>query len=279
MNQGILYIVATPIGNLSDISTRAIEVLGQADLIAAEDTRHSAGLMQFYDINTPMQAYHEHNEEHMTPRLIQRLQGGENIALVSDAGTPLMSDPGYRLVRAAHESSIQVSPVPGACAAIAALCACGLATDRFLFAGFPPHKSIARQRFFEELVLQPATLVFYESSHRIVASVSDMQGVFGGERQVTMAREISKTFETIHKCTLKVLPDWLQGDKNQQKGEFVIILAGAVIQGEEQMSELASVLKVLLADLPLKQSAQMAAKITGVKKNMAYRLALELTAK
>ncbi|VAW58796.1 16S rRNA (cytidine(1402)-2'-O)-methyltransferase [hydrothermal vent metagenome] len=278
MNQGTLYIVATPIGNRSDMSARAVEVLKQVDLIAAEDTRNSAGLMQLYAITTPMLAYHDHNEEQMTPRLIQRLQSGESVALVSDAGTPLMSDPGYRLVKAAHESSIQVSPLPGACAAIAALSACGLATDRFLFAGFAPHKQVARQRFFEEFVQQSATLVFYESSHRIVASVSDMQIVYGHQRQVTMAREISKTFETIHKCTLGELPGWLQADKNQQKGEFVIVLEGATIQVEAQMLELESILEVLLTDLSVRQAAQMAAKITGAKKNTAYKLALEISA-
>ncbi|HED35471.1 MAG TPA: 16S rRNA (cytidine(1402)-2'-O)-methyltransferase [Gammaproteobacteria bacterium] len=279
MNQGTLYIVATPIGNRSDISARAIEVLNEVDIIAAEDTRHSAGLMQFYGITTPMLAYHDHNEEHMTPRLIQRLQAGENVALVSDAGTPLMSDPGYRLVRAAHESSVRVSPLPGACAAIAALSASGLATDRFLFAGFPPHRQLARQRFYEEFEQLSATLVFYESSHRIVASASDMLAVFGGAREVTLAREISKTFETIYKCVLADLPEWLLDDKNQQKGEFVVVLQGSIVRIDAQMLELESVLRVLLVDLPVKQSAQLAAKMTGVKKNTAYRLALEISGK
>ena len=279
MNKGTLYIVATPIGNRSDISERAIEVLKQVDLIAAEDTRHSKGLMQFYGVSTPMLAYHDHNEEQITPRLIQRLQAGESIALVSDAGTPLMSDPGYRLVKAAHECSIQVSPLPGACAAIAALSASGLATDRFLFAGFPPHKQVARQRFYEEFECQSATLVFYESCHRIVGSVNEMRKVFGGNRSVVLAREISKTFETIHSCELRSLPDWLTADMNQQKGEFVIVLEGAAAKADAQMLELKSVLQVLLGDLSVKQASQIAAKITGIKKNTVYRLALEISAK
>lgn len=279
MNQGTLYIVATPIGNLSDISQRALEVLRQVDLVAAEDTRHSKPLLHHYGIDKTMLAYHEHNEEQLTPRLVQRLQAGESIALISDAGTPLLSDPGYRLVKMAHEVGLRVSPVPGACAAIAALSASGLATDRFLFAGFPPHKQGPRQRFYEGLRQQSSTLVFYESSHRVLDSVTDMRHVFGAERAVVLAREISKAFETIHSTTLAELPDWIAADANQQKGEFVLVVQGATVQADELAVELEHVLGVLLEELPVKQAAQMAARITGLKKNQVYQRALRLAGK
>jgi len=279
MNQGTLYVIATPIGNRADMGERAISVLKQVDLIAAEDTRHSKILMQYYGIGTPMQAYHDHNEEQATPKLIQRLLAGENIALISDAGTPLLSDPGYRLVKAAHESAVKVSPIPGACAAIAALSVSGLATDRFMFAGFPPHKQGARQNFYREFEFQSATLVFYESSHRILASVNDMVQVFGANKRVVLAREITKLFETVHSAELGDLLGWLQADKNQQKGEFVLILEGAEQQMSSQSAELSTLLKVLLDELPVKQASQMAAKITGMKKNQVYKLALELSGK
>lgn len=279
MNQGTLYVIATPIGNRADMGGRAISVLKQVDLIAAEDTRHSKILLQHYNINVPMQAYHDHNEEQATPKLIQRLQAGENIALISDAGTPLLSDPGYRLVKAAHEVSIKVSPIPGACAAVAALSVSGLATDRFMFAGFPPHKQAARLNFYQEFEGQLATLVFYESSHRVLASVKDLQQVFGGHRRVVLAREISKLFETVHSSTLSELVVYIQTDANQQKGEFVIVLEGAEQQVNAQSAELEQVLKILLAELPVKQASQLGAKITGMKKNMAYKLALKMAAK
>ena len=279
MNQGTLYIIATPIGNRGDMSERAISVLKQVDLIAAEDTRHSRMLLQHYHINTRMQSYHEHNEELATSQLIERLIAGENIALISDAGTPLLSDPGYRLVKAAHASAIKVSPIPGACAAVAALSVSGLATDRFMFAGFAPHKQGARHNFYREFAHQSATLIFYESSHRIVAAVKDMSQVFGADRQVVLAREITKLFETIHSTTLGKLSEWLQADSNQQKGEFVLVLQGAEVQLSAQSAELEQVLKVLLDELPVKQASQIAAKITGMKKNAVYKLALEFSGK
>ncbi len=279
MNQGTLYIVATPIGNRADMGERAISVLKQVNLIAAEDTRHSKNLLQHFSINSPMQAYHEHNEEQATPKLIQRLLSGDNIALISDAGTPLLSDPGYRLVKAAHDASIKVSPIPGACAAIAALSVSGLATDRFLFAGFSPHKQGARQGFYREFEHQAATLVFYESSHRIVPSVKDMAEVFGHERRVVLAREITKLFETVYSATLGELIEWLQADNNQQKGEFVLVLEGAQVQLSVEDARLEQVLAILLEELPVKQASQIAAKLTGMKKNQVYKLALELTGK
>ncbi len=277
MNQGTLYVIATPIGNRADMSERAISVLKQVDLIAAEDTRHSKNLLQHYSINTPMQAYHDHNEEQATVKLIQQLIEGENIGLISDAGTPLMSDPGYRLVKAAHEACISVRAVPGACAAIAALSVSGIATDKFLFVGFPPHKSGARQRFYGEYVQQSSTLIFYESSHRILASVKDLQLVFGDNRRVVLAREITKLFETIHNTTLGELFAWIEADKNQQKGEFVLILEGLEQQMPSLDASLESVLKILLAEMSVMQASRIAAKITGAKKNQVYKIALSMS--
>ena len=278
MNQGTLYIIATPIGNRADMGERAISVLKQVDLIAAEDTRHSKNLLQHYSITTPMQAYHDHNEEQATAKLLQRLLAGEHIALISDAGTPLLSDPGYRLVKAAHEASIKVSPVPGACAAIAALSASGLATDRFMFAGFPPHKQVARQNFYRELEHQAATLIFYESSHRILASVKDMMHIYGEARQIVLAREITKLFETVYSCRLGELAEWLESDSNQQKGEFVLVLDGNEKQMNENEADLQRILKVLLEEgLPVKQVSKIASQITGIKKNQVYKQALDLS--
>ena len=278
-NQGILYIVATSIGNLSDMSQRALDILSEVDLIAAEDTRHSAHLMRHFNIKTNMWAYHDHNEQQQTPVLIEKLLAGENIALISDAGTPLLSDPGYRLVKAAHESDIRVSPIPGACAAIAALSASGLATDQFHFCGFPPAKSSARQRFFEQFSRNPASTIFYESSHRIQASLSDMLEVFGGERLAVLAREISKTFETIRQDNLLELNSWVADDENQRKGEFVVVVQGWDGEELETAVTLEHVLSVLLEELPVKQASKLAASITGTKKNAAYSLAIELNSK
>lgn len=278
MNQGTLYIIATPIGNRADMGERAISVLKQVDLIAAEDTRHSKNLLLHYSITTPMQAYHDHNEEQATTKLLQRLLAGENIALISDAGTPLLSDPGYRLVKAAHEVCVKVSPVPGACAAIAALSVSGLATDRFMFAGFPPHKQVARQNFYREFEHQTATLIFYESSHRILASVRDMIQVYGEARQIVLAREITKLFETVHSCRLVELLEWLESDSNQQKGEFVLVLDGSERLMNENEADLQRILKVLLEEgLPVKQVSKIASQITGIKKNQIYKLALDLS--
>ena len=279
MKHGVLYIVATPIGNKSDMGPRAIEILSEVKLIAAEDTRHSRHLLQHFNIDTHMWAYHDHNEQQQTPVLIERLLAGDDIALISDAGTPLMSDPGYRLVKAAHEAGIRVSPVPGPCAAIAALSASGLATDQFCFAGFPPSKSVARRSFFESLADAPATQVFYESSHRISASLADMVSVFGGQREAVLAREISKTFETIRKAELADLVSWVESDNNQQKGEFVVLIEGNRQQQDSGQVDLEHLLRILMEDLPLKQASQLAAKILGCKKNQAYRLALEIQSK
>lgn len=277
MKQAALYIVATPIGNLADISQRAIEVLANVDLIAAEDTRHSRYLLQHYNIRTPAQSYHEHNEEQQTPKLIEKLLNGMSIALISDAGTPLLSDPGYRLVKAAHEAAVAVVPVPGPCAAIAALSASGLPTDRYCFYGFPPVKSAARKHLFESLSKIDSTMVFYESSHRVQASLGDMVAIFGGDREALLARELTKTFETIRKASLAELHALVTDSEQQRKGEFVLIVAGCpAVVGESTTVEVNQLLRILLEELPLSAASQLAAKITGMKKNQVYKIALEI---
>ena len=279
MNAGALFVVATPIGNRADITERAIQVLSDVDLIAAEDTRHSKSLLQFFNVATPLVAYHEHNEEVKTPQLIEKMLRGQTIALISDAGTPLISDPGYRLVKAAHEAGIKVSPLPGACAAIAALSVSGLATDRYRFEGFPPAKSLARQAYFEGLIKESATLIFYESCHRIRASLTDMIAIFGDQRIAVLAREITKAFETIRKASLSELLALVSGDENQRKGEFVIIIQGAELEAAEQSMiqvDVDRLLGILVNELPVKQASELVAKITGIKKNQIYKKALEM---
>lgn len=274
-----LYIVATPIGHLEDISARAIDTLRKVDLIAAEDTRNAARLLSAYQIDTAVTACHDHNESFKLTQLLQKLQHGKSIALISDAGTPLISDPGYRLVRAAHEAGIRVIPIPGACAAIAALSASGLASDRFSFEGFLAAKSHARRQTLDSLVTEPRTLIFYEAPHRIIDSLQDMVDIFGTTREVTLAREITKTFETIKKTTLGELLDFVKNDPNQQKGEIVLVVAGA--NASEQPTDHAktdALLQRLLKDLPVKTAAQLAADLTGLKKNELYQRALALKA-
>jgi len=276
--QGQLYVVATPIGNLGDMSIRAVEVLSQVDVIAAEDTRHSGKLLQHFGIKTPTLAYHEHNERQLCGKLVVRIQAGESVALISDAGTPLVSDPGYHLVHAARSAGVQVVPVPGASAMIAALSASGLPSDRFVFEGFLPAKSSARQQRLEFLVDDPRTLIFYESTHRIEDSLTDMSEVFGPQRHAVIARELSKRFETIHGDTLANLLVWLGNDADQRKGEFVVLVQGAVVTEDEAVSaEAQRVLVLLMQELPLKQAVALSAKITGMKKNELYRLGLSLT--
>ena len=279
MNTGTLFVVATPIGNRADITERAIHVLSDVDLIAAEDTRHSKSLLQFLNIATPLVAYHEHNEEVKTPQLIEKILRGQSIALISDAGTPLISDPGYRLVKAAHEAGIKVSPLPGACAAIAALSVSGLPTDRYRFEGFPPAKSLARQAYFEGLIKESATLIFYESCHRIRASLADMVAIFGDQRIAVLAREITKAFETIRKAPLSELLVLVSEDENQRKGEFVLIIQGAEVDDAESsvvQVDVDRLLEILVNELPVKQASELVAKITGFKKNQLYKKALEM---
>jgi 16S rRNA (cytidine1402-2'-O)-methyltransferase len=278
-NPAALFLVATPIGNLGDISLRALETLKSVDLIAAEDTRHSKRLLQHFAINTRLLAYHEHNEEQQTPALIERMSRGQSIALISDAGTPLVSDPGYRLVQAAVERNIRVVPVPGPCAAIAALSASGLPTDRFVFEGFPPARQGARLNYLQALQSEQRTLVFYVSCHRIADTLEDMMSVFGGSRQAVLARELTKTFETIRKAALSELKQWVETDENQQKGEIVMLVEGAEEQCDEGRQLLNKLLPVLVDELPVKQAAKIASRVTGLHKNDLYRQALSLKQK
>ena len=272
---GTLYLVATPIGNLADITRRAVSVLSQVDMIAAEDTRHSQRLLSHLGIKTKLLAYHEHNEDRMTPKLLDELAAGNSIALISDAGTPLISDPGYRLVTQAHDREIKLVPVPGVCAAIAALSTAGLATDLFSFEGFPPAKQGARLHFFEQFTEQKRTMIFYVSCHRIIETLKDMQTVFGGDRRVAFAREITKTFETIKRMELSALVDWVEADENQRKGEIVLIVEGNV-ESVSDNTQIDHYLSILLSELPVKQSVGLVVKLTGANKNDVYKRALEL---
>ena len=276
---GVLYIVATPIGNLDDISRRALQVLEAVPLIAAEDTRHSRKLLAHYGIEARLFALHEHNERFAAEKLLKTLLGGDDVALVSDAGTPLISDPGFYLVRAVRQAGIRVIPLPGPSACIAALSVAGLPTDRFVFEGFLPARSAARKQRLSELATEKRTLVFYESSHRICESLKDMAENMGSERQATVARELTKTFETIRGGSLAELVSWVQADSNQQKGEFVVILQGAPARNSDIDETVEQVLTVLLAELPLKQAASLAAKITGLPKNRLYEAGLIIKGK
>lgn len=271
---GTLYIVATPIGNLQDMSLRAVETLKKVDVIAVEDTRHSAPLLQHFAVTTPTLALHDHNERDRAAMLLKRLQKGESIALISDAGTPLISDPGYHLVREAKQAGISVVPIPGACAAIAALSAAGLPTDRFVFEGFLPVKTAARTARLKELCSETRTLIFYEAPHRVMDVLQDMQSVFGDARQVVVARELTKMFETIRSGTLAEIVAWANADKNQQRGEIVILVEGAEKTATTD-ADVQRVLTILLEALPLKQAVELAAKITNQRKNELYEHALQ----
>jgi len=273
---GILYVVATPIGNLADMVPRAIETLQTVAIIAAEDTRHSARLLAHFDIKTPAVAYHDHSDEQRTEQLLARLLSGDSVALISDAGTPLVSDPGYRLVRSAREAGIRVVPVPGACAMVAALSAAGLPSDRFAFEGFLPAKEVARRAQLQALENDPRTLVFYEAPHRILETLQDMLVIFGAEREVVVAREITKAFETIKGGKLAEIAAWVAADSNQQRGEIVLLVRGVtrVDTGEISQDQI-RVMKILLEELPVKQAAAIGAKLTGLKKNFLYQWALE----
>jgi 16S rRNA (cytidine1402-2'-O)-methyltransferase len=273
---GILYIVATPIGNLGDITARAVDVLRDAAVIAVEDTRHSRKLLVQFGIATPMVALHDFNESEQVAHLLARLTGDESVALISDAGTPLISDPGYQLVRQAQAQGIRVVPVPGACALIAALSCAGLPTDRFTFEGFLPAKSAGRLAVLHSLQNETRTLIFYEAPHRIVESLVDMEQGFGGGRGITLARELTKTFETITHTTISALLETVRGDSNQQKGEIVLVVAGNMEQGGEVDAQALHTLQVLLEEMPLKQASALAARITGLKKNLLYETALQL---
>ncbi len=272
VSDAILYVVATPIGNLSDMVPRAVNILQSVDLIAAEDTRHSRRLLDHFDIRTRCVAYHDHSSPAELSALLESLRAGRSIALISDAGTPLVSDPGYRLVDAALSAGIKVVPIPGPCAVIAALSAAGLPTDRFVFEGFLPAKMQARRQRLELLLREPRTLVFYEAPHRLLETLSDMAAVFGATRVAVLARELTKLHETIYRAPLGELLTWAT-DTNQSRGECVLLLQGdTILAAMDANSE--RVLRLLLEELPLKQAAALAAKITDQKKNDLYQLAL-----
>ncbi len=267
---GVLHVVATPIGNLADLSPRAQETLRGVDAVCAEDTRHSGQLLAHFGIDRPLLALHEHNEEALAQRIVARLLAGESLALVSDAGTRLVSDPGYRLVRAARAAGIRVSPVPGPCAAIAALCVAGLPSDRFVFEGFLPAKAAARRDRLAALGGETRTLVFYESSHRIVESLADLRTVFGDARPAALARELTKLFETVLDGTLASLCERLAQDADQRRGEFVLVVQGAPEDGDARLAEGRRVYAVLGAHMPPSLAARLAAEITGAPRKQLY---------
>ncbi len=273
---GILYIVATPIGNLQDITQRALDTFAQVDLIAAEDTRHSGLLLSHYGIKKPFFALHDHNEQEKAHILVEKLKQGSHIALISDAGTPLISDPGFHLVRQCREAGIRVVPLPGACAAITALCASGIASDRFCFEGFLPAKSKARKDKLENIVEEDRTLIFYESTHRILDTLEDMQSVLGEERYIVLAREITKTWETITGNMIKNLREWLLEDPNRTKGEMVLIVEGKPKSdnNDKISSQAVKALELIAEELPLKKAAAIVAELYGYKKNALYQFGL-----
>lgn len=272
-----LYVVATPIGNLQDITLRALDVLKSVDAIAAEDTRHTAHLLSHFAIHKKMIAVHEHNEQQSAAILLARLQSGESIALVTDAGTPGISDPGAIVVDVLRTAGVTIVPIPGASALIAALSASGISATGFSFIGFLPASGSQRRKTLEVLKIRPDTLVFYEAPHRIVECVQDLAAVLGGDRRITIARELTKTFETFHRCLLSEATEWLLADSNQQRGEFVLLVEAAPPKEESDISEeVQRVLALLLADLPLKQAVKLAVEITRVKKNLLYEYALTL---
>jgi len=272
MSHAGLYVVATPIGNLEDISYRAARLLSTADLIAAEDTRHSHVLLAHYGITTPMLSLHEHNETRVMGRILDRIAAGETVALISDAGTPLISDPGYRLVVAAREAGLPVFALPGPSAVTAALSVAGLPPDRFVFEGFLPAKAAARKTRLEILSRETRTLVFFESSHRIEAAINAMIEVFGRERLAAICRELTKKFETVLRAPLAEIGASLALDKNQTKGEFVIVVDGFKRSENEAISSALRTASALLAYLPASQAARVAAKLHDVSRREVYRL-------
>ncbi len=273
---GTLYVVATPIGNVADISLRALHLLSLADAIACEDTRNTAQLLGRYGISKPLIAAHQHNEREVAEKILQRLQAGERIALVSDAGTPGVSDPGAKIVDAIKLAGLPVTPLPGASAAISALSASGLIHDRFYFVGFLPAKAGQRESILREVMNVPASLIFYEAPHRIIESVQAMLATFGPTRRIVLAREVSKLFEEIHRCPLSEAATWLAADSHREKGEYVILIEAAAAAEDDQLTEARRVLSILLEECSVKQAASLAAQLTGQKKNALYQLALEM---
>lgn len=273
-SSGILYIVATPIGNVEDISSRAISTLKIVDRILAEDTRHSINLLNHLGIKKSLTSFHAHNEGEKTQGIIDSLLSGESLALISDAGTPLISDPGYPLVKSARDQGISVVPIPGACAVTTALSAAGVPCDIYTFAGFLPAKSSARITKLKEMKMAPHTLVFYESTHRIIDSLKDIAQVFGDDGQIVLAKELTKTFETFVTGTCSNINAWLMEDNARSKGEFVLIIPPRII--ESDFTSIQKTLSTLLEELPLKQAVKIAAKLTSLNKNELYQMALEI---
>ena len=278
--KGQLYVVATPIGNLQDCSARAVQVLQTVDLIAAEDTRHSKRLLNHFGITTALISLHEHNEEQRTEQLLSKIIAGQSLALISDAGTPLVSDPGFRLVRKAREQNISVLAVPGPCSAIAALSIAGLATDRFAFEGFLPARKEMRRKRLQALQNSPYTLIFFLSSHRLQQSLTDMIEILGSQRQALLARELTKRFEQSHWATLAEISHWLSVDEQRLKGEFVLVVAGNTepIDRDQETAKAQHLLAVLLEELPVKQAVKLATKLSSLSKNELYALALKQSA-
>lgn len=271
-----LYIVATPIGNVTDISVRALHVLGMVDAVACEDTRNTGNLLTRFGLSRPMIAAHQHNEREVADKIIARLLAGERIALVSDAGTPGVSDPGARIVDTVRAAGLKVVPVPGASAAVTALSASGLVNDQFYFVGFLPAKAKQRESALQQLLTVSATMVFYEAPHRIVDCVEALAAVFPPERQVVFARELTKLFEEIHRCPLAEAMAWVKADPHREKGEFVVLLEGAAAGGDAEELEAERILNILLAECSVKQAANLTAQITGRKKNALYERALQI---
>ena len=275
---GTLYVVATPLGNLEDLSARAVRVLSEADIIACEDTRHSRKMLQKFAVRTPCIAVHEHNEREVLPELIGRLKGGQVMAVISDAGTPLVSDPGYRLVSAAHEAGCRIVPVPGPSAAIGALSVAGLPSDHFVFEGFLPSKQAARRSRLEDLRAESRTLIFYESPHRIAATLNDMADIFGDQRMAAFVREMTKIYETVRRDMLGQLAHWVGGDPEQRMGEIVVVVEGTRSEpgATDGDAQLRRTLQVLLARLPLKEAVALAVELTQERKNKVYRVAVSM---
>ena len=275
-DKATLYVVATPIGNLSDITLRALETLRTVDVIAAEDTRITTRLLDRHGISGKLLAVHEHNERRAAERLVGLLAGGKTVALVTDAGTPGVADPGAQVVAAVRGAGYTVVPLPGPNAAVTAMSASGFDADRFLFCGFLPARAAERRRVLAGLAAQTATLVFYEAPHRVVDSVADICAALGGDRDIVIARELTKIHETVHRCRLDAAADWLQADDNRRRGEFVLVVAGATEVQQDDETHVESVLKILLGELPLKQAVALAVKLTGGNRSALYQRALGL---
>jgi len=270
VKSGCLWVVATPIGHREDLSARAIETLRTVAVIAAEDTRHSRPLLVHHGIDTPLIALHEHNERDAVEAIVRRLSAGESVALISDAGTPLISDPGFRLVRAARAAGIRCIPVPGACAAIAALSVAGLPSDRFVFEGFLPPKAAARRSRMQELASDARTVIFYESSHRVAESLADMRDIFGAAREAVLARELTKMFETVLGEPLAELAARVAADPDQQRGECVILVAGRGEEADAKLAEGQRIFAILRDELPPAKAAKLAAAISGAPRKLLY---------